>query len=110
MKKYRQILSLTLTAALLFSLFPTFYCEDANRDNSVNLQDVILLVRDLAGSVREWCEDWFLENKYRLSRGGGWYSIHEGAFRAACRQGTNPAVRSSVIGFRVAAEPPRKRR
>ncbi|HVR74995.1 MAG TPA: bifunctional serine/threonine-protein kinase/formylglycine-generating enzyme family protein [Planctomycetota bacterium] len=62
-------------------------------------------VRDLAGSVIEWCEDWFLEGKYRLTRGGGWYSIHEVAFRAAFRLGTNPANRSSLIGFRVAAEP-----
>ena len=66
-------------------------------------------VRDLAGTVIEWCEDWFLENKYRLTRGGGWYSIHEGSFRAAFRLGTNPVNRSSLIGFRVAVEPPRRR-
>ena len=65
-------------------------------------------VHDLVGSIREWCEDWFLENKYRLTRGGGWHSIQEGAFRAAKRQGTNPAICSSLIGFRVACEPRRR--
>jgi len=63
-------------------------------------------VRDLAGSIREWCEDWFLENKYRLTRGGSWFSIHEGGFRAAHRLGTHPDRSSSVIGFRVAVHPP----
>jgi len=67
-------------------------------------------VRDMAGSIREWCEDWFLENKYRLTRGGGWHSIQEGAFRAAKRQGTNPAICSSLIGFRVACEPRRRKK
>ena len=62
-------------------------------------------IRDLSGCVREWCEDWFLEKKYRLTRGGGWYSIHSGAFRGAYRLGTNPAIKSSLIGFRVAIEP-----
>jgi serine/threonine-protein kinase len=66
-------------------------------------------VRDLAGTIIEWCEDWFLENKYRLTRGGGWYSINEAAFRAAFRLGTNPVNRSSLIGFRIAVEPGRRR-
>jgi serine/threonine-protein kinase len=66
-------------------------------------------VRDLAGTIREWCEDWFLEQKYRVTRGGGWNSVHEGAFRSAHRFGTQPEYQGPVIGFRVAIEPPRRR-
>jgi len=64
-------------------------------------------VHDLAGTVIEWCEDWFLENKYRVTRGAGWNSINETAFRAAFRLGTSPTYRSALIGFRVAIEPGR---
>lgn len=66
-------------------------------------------VRDLAGTNIEWCEDWYLEGKYRLTRGGGWASINDAAFRSAFRLGTNPSHRSSLIGFRVAVDPPRRR-
>ena len=62
-------------------------------------------VCDMAGTIIEWCEDWWVEGKYRLTRGGGWYSINEAAFRSALRLGTNPVNRSSLIGFRVAVEP-----
>lgn len=67
-------------------------------------------VRDLAGTVIEWCEDWFLENKYRVTRGAGWNSINETAFRAAFRLGTSPTYQSALIGFRVAIEPGRGRK
>ncbi|MBI4605669.1 MAG: SUMF1/EgtB/PvdO family nonheme iron enzyme [Planctomycetes bacterium] len=63
-------------------------------------------VMDMAGTVREWCQDWFLEGKYRVTRGSAWAITHEGAFRAAQRSGVNPELRSSVIGFRLAADPP----
>lgn len=66
-------------------------------------------VRDLAGTIIEWCEDWFLENKYRVTRGAGWNSINETAFRAAFRLGTSPTYRSALIGFRVAIDPGRGR-
>ena len=62
-------------------------------------------VRDLAGTIREWCRDWFHEGQYRLTRGGSWFNVHEGGFRAAHRLGTRPDNASTVIGFRVAAEP-----
>jgi serine/threonine-protein kinase len=62
-------------------------------------------VRDLAGTIREWCGDWFLEGEYRLTRGGSWANVHEGGFRSAHRLGARPDTRSSVIGFRVAVEP-----
>jgi serine/threonine-protein kinase len=65
-------------------------------------------VHDLSGTVREWCLDWFVEGKYRLTRGCAWSSSHEGAFRAAQRSGINPDIQSSVIGFRLAADPPRR--
>ncbi len=66
-------------------------------------------VCDMAGTIVEWCEEWFIENKYRLTRGGGWYSINEAAFRSALRLGTNPVNRGSLTGFRVAMEPPKRR-
>lgn len=65
-------------------------------------------VKDLAGTIREWCADWFLEGKYRLTRGAHWNSSHAGAFRAAQRSGLNPSTRSSAVGFRVVVEPHRR--
>ncbi len=63
-------------------------------------------VRDMVGNIREWCHDWFLEGKYRVNRGSAWALTHEGSFRAAQRSGINPDLCSSVIGFRLAADPP----
>ena len=48
LKAYKNVLSLFLITALLFSVFPAFYGEDASRDNSVDLKDVILLVKVFA--------------------------------------------------------------
>ena len=47
----KNILITTLITALLCSGLPAFYGEDAGRDNSVDLKDVILLVRVFEGTA-----------------------------------------------------------
>ena len=51
MKAYKHILSFTLVTALLFSGLPLFQGEDASRDSSVDLKDVILLVKNFSGTA-----------------------------------------------------------
>ena len=48
MRIAKHILSVILSVALLSTGLPFFSPEDANRDSSVNLEDVILSVRDFA--------------------------------------------------------------
>jgi len=64
-------------------------------------------IRDLAGSIREWCEDWFIEGVGRVVRGGHWAHMSKASFRAAVRSGIDPDMKSSAVGFRIAAVPPR---
>ena len=64
-------------------------------------------VRDLAGSIREWCADWFIDGVGRLIRGGHWAHMNQVSFRAAVRSGANPEMKSSAVGFRVAVSPGR---
>jgi hypothetical protein len=51
LKTYKHILSFTLITALLFSGLPMFQGEDASRDSSVDLKDVILLVKVFEGTA-----------------------------------------------------------
>ncbi len=66
-------------------------------------------VRDLAGSLREWCEDWETRDRFRLVRGGSWSIAVPSNFRAAYRPGTDPGYLDVGLGFRVvrAARTPR---
>ena len=53
MQATRHILSVILVAAILISGLPMLSPEDANRDSRVDLEDVILQVRELARTVEE---------------------------------------------------------
>jgi hypothetical protein len=53
MQAIKHILSVILVAAILMSGLPMFSPEDANRDSRVDLEDVILQVRELASTAEE---------------------------------------------------------
>jgi serine/threonine-protein kinase len=64
-------------------------------------------VRDLAGGVREWCDDWFDEARtLRATRGGGFFSA-EISCRACHRSGARPVQVNTDLSFRLARTPPR---
>ena len=53
MHTIKHILSLSLVAVILFSGFPVFSPEDTNRDNRVDLADVILNVKVLVQTAEQ---------------------------------------------------------
>ena len=61
-------------------------------------------VRDLAGSVREWCGGWFSEAVgQRPVRGGSWTDPAEGCAMTV-RRGTHATLTADNLGFRVLLE------
>ena len=59
-------------------------------------------VLDCAGNVRDWCDDWFDDQRaVRVIRGGAW-SMYEMFSRLSCRTSDKPTMRSVNIGFRLA--------
>ncbi|MCI0343435.1 MAG: SUMF1/EgtB/PvdO family nonheme iron enzyme [Planctomycetales bacterium] len=61
-------------------------------------------VRDLAGSVYEWCDD-LISGRNRAARGGAWGHLNTSYFRAAYRNGYDETLLGDMHGFRVRAEP-----
>jgi serine/threonine-protein kinase len=62
-------------------------------------------VRDLAGTIRNWCDSRFLPNeRHFVVKGGSWNLPAEGC-RAAGRYGHLPGTVITSIGFRVARSP-----
>ncbi len=61
-------------------------------------------VRDLSGSVYEWCDD-LISGRNRAARGGAWGHLNTSYFRAAYRNGYDETLLGDMHGFRVRAEP-----
>ncbi len=59
-------------------------------------------VRDMAGGVREWCDDWYNEAQgLRVLRGGAWVDT-ERYMRCASRSFLDPVLSKGLAGFRCA--------
>ncbi len=61
-------------------------------------------VRDMAGSMRQWCADWFDEERgLRSVRGGAW-NLGDAEARCGSRDGFHPQEVDVNLGFRAVLE------
>ncbi len=66
-------------------------------------------VRDLAGGMSEWCEDWASDELKvaKVYRGGSWAQADSMMFRCASRSFDGPDTTSTSLGFRIVRVPTR---
>lgn len=62
-------------------------------------------VRDLAGGVREYMADWYIESEFMAMRGGTWSTFLVSILRSAARNGTGRDWVRSDVGFRLVCIP-----
>jgi serine/threonine-protein kinase len=66
-------------------------------------------VRDLGGSLREWCADWVAEGSHqRQARGGIWGGFETVYFRCASRGGYQPNAAGAQLGIRLVRSAPKR--
>ena len=66
-------------------------------------------VRDMGGSLREWCGDWMQEgSQQRLARGGVWAGLELVYFRCATRAGYVPNAAGAHLGIRLVRPAPKR--
>lgn len=62
-------------------------------------------VRDLAGGVREYMADWYIESEFMAMRGGTWSTFLVSILRSAARNGSGRDWVRSDVGFRLVCRP-----